>query len=132
MPRVELARKSMPVDKFSIFNKRKGQSNTDEAPKDLKQARKEESQSKQGEVSFYGNADSQVLKTQEKPSPGSEVNYDGAVDTQASVVELKKNRFRYKDLDITERKKHTQNILNQFKRNVRKIQQDLQDSTSPS
>lgn len=45
MPRVELARKSMPVDKFSIFDKRKGQTNDEmvKSPnRELKQPRKED------------------------------------------------------------------------------------------
>ena len=29
MPRVDIARKSMPIDKFSVFNKRKGESNAE-------------------------------------------------------------------------------------------------------
>ena len=104
MPRVELARKSMPVDKFSIFNNRKGNTN-DEMVKSpvIKQARKEDPRH-QGEVSFYGSAEPQANQSNEKQSPGSEVNFDGAVDSQASVVELKKSRFHYKDLDLAERK----------------------------
>jgi len=45
MARVEMARKSMPVDKFSIFNQRKGKSNA-EIIKDQKinNTRKDEGQ----------------------------------------------------------------------------------------
>ena len=48
----------MPVDKFSIFNSRKGNAN-DEIVKSpaVKQPRKEEASRQQGEVSFYGKAE---------------------------------------------------------------------------
>jgi len=45
MPRVDIARKSMPIDKFSVFNKRKGKSSAEiikEQQRELKQSRKEE------------------------------------------------------------------------------------------
>jgi hypothetical protein len=45
MPRVDIARKSMPIDKFSVFNKRKGKSGAEimkEQQRGLKQSRKEE------------------------------------------------------------------------------------------
>ena len=45
MPRVDIARKSMPIDKFSVFNKRKGKSSAEiikEQQRGLKQSRKEE------------------------------------------------------------------------------------------
>ena len=46
VPRVEAARNSMPVDKFSIFNQRKGQTNEEmvKSPtREVKQARKDDS-----------------------------------------------------------------------------------------
>jgi hypothetical protein len=57
------------------------------------------------------------------------VNFEGAIDTQASEVQLKKNRFRYKDLDLNERKQLTKNILDKFKRNVRKFQNEQLESS---
>lgn len=124
----------MPIDKFSVFNKRKGKSSAEiiqEQQRELKQSRKEEAQRQQGEVAFYGaNVDTHPMyQTQDKQKPTSDLNFDAPFDTQASMVELKKSKFQYKDLDITERKKHTQNILNKFKRNVRKFQKEMQEGS---
>jgi len=82
-------------------------------------------------MNFYGvNAETHpIYQTQDKQKPTSDLNFDAPFDTQASMVELKRSKFHYKDLDINERKKHTQHILNKFKRNVRKFQKEMQEGS---